>query len=103
MGLKVIDLGNSISYVHFIEAAIKEKAQIIVCSTGLTTFLPQMKALVQAAAKANIRKQTKILLSGGPVTEWFCKSIEADMYAPNLVQAADMAAEYCMQVRSDKR
>ena len=93
--LRVIDLGTSVWNIRFIEAAIKEKAQLIVCTTALTVFLPQMKALVQAASQADIRGKTKILLSGGPVTEWFCKSIDADMYAPDPARAAETAAEYC--------
>ena len=100
MGLGVIDLGTSVSSVRFIEAAIEEKAHLIVCTTALTIFLPQMKSLVQAAAQADIRGKTKILLSGGPVTEWFCKSIEADMYASNPVMAAEIAATYCRKVGS---
>ena len=94
-GLKVIDLGTSVSNIHFVEAAIEERAEIIACNTALTVFMPQMKYLVQAANQADIRGKTKILLSGGPVTEWFCKSIEADMYAPDPIQAAEIAAEYC--------
>jgi methanogenic corrinoid protein MtbC1 len=98
LGLKVIDLGTSVSCVRFIEAAIDEKANIIACNASLTTFMPQMKTLVQAADQANIRNKTKTLFSGGPVTEWFCKSINADMYARDIVQAADMAAEYCKKI-----
>ena len=94
-GLKVIDLGTSVSNIRFIETAIEERAEIIACNTALTVFMPQMKQLVQAASQADIRGKTKILFSGGPVTEWFCKSIEADMYAPDLIQAAEIAAEYC--------
>jgi 5-methyltetrahydrofolate--homocysteine methyltransferase len=102
LALRVIDLGTSVSCMRFIEAAIDEKAQIIACNANLTTFLPQMKALVQAANQANIRNRTKILLSGGSVTEWFCKSIDADMYAPDLIQAADMAADYCSRYANSK-
>jgi methanogenic corrinoid protein MtbC1 len=47
LGLKVIDLGPSVPNIRFIDAAIEEKAQIIVCTTALTIFLPQMKSLVQ--------------------------------------------------------
>lgn len=97
LGLRVIDLGTSISSIRFIEAAIEEKAQIIACTIMLTSFLPQMKSLVQAAGHTDIRGKTKILLSGGPVTEWFCKSIGADMYAPDMVRAAELAAEYCQR------
>jgi methanogenic corrinoid protein MtbC1 len=95
LGLKVIDLGASVPIIRFIETAMEKKAQLIVCTTSLTTFLPQMKFLVQAAAQAGIRGKTKILISGRPVTSWFCKSIDADMYAPDIVQAAEMAAEHC--------
>jgi len=94
-GLRVVDLGISVSTLRFVEAAIEERADIIACNTALTIFMPQMKYLIQAAHQADIRGKTKILLSGGPVTEWFCKSIEADMYAPDPIRAAESAAEYC--------
>ena len=100
MGLKVIDLGISVSSIRFVEAAIEEMAQIIACTTTLTIFLPLMKSLVQATGQANIRGKTKILLSGAPVTEWFCKSIDADMYAPDPLQAAKIAAEYCRKIKN---
>ena len=95
MGLNVIDLGASVSNIQFIEAAMEEKALLIICTTSLTTFLTRMKSLVQAAGQANIRSKTKILFTGRPVTEWFCKSIEADLYAPDPVLAAEIAVEYC--------
>ena len=99
-GLKVIDLGASVSNAKFVEAAIDERADIIVCNTSLTIFMPLMKSLVQTANQADIRARTKVLLSGGPVTELFCKSIEADMYAQGPIQAAEMAAEHCRKLRS---
>jgi methanogenic corrinoid protein MtbC1 len=101
-GLVVIDLGLNVSSARFVEAALEERAQLIVCSTGLTIFLPQMKSLVQAAAQGDIRDETKILLSGGPVTEWFCQSIGADMYAPDPVTAAEIAAAYCESLKQKK-
>ena len=102
-GLNVVDLGVNVTNVQFIEAAIEEKAQVIACTTALTIFLPQMKSLVQAAAQADIRGKTRILLCGRPVTEWFCKSIEADMYASCLVQAAETAAEFCRKTGAASR
>ncbi|MCL2601334.1 MAG: cobalamin-dependent protein [Treponema sp.] len=99
-GLKVVDLGASVSTVRFIDTALEEKANIIACNAALTVFLPQMKLLVQAAAQADIRGKTKILLSGAPVTELFCKSIDADMYASDSIHAAKIAAEYCRKVKA---
>ncbi|MCL2472142.1 MAG: cobalamin-dependent protein [Treponema sp.] len=100
LGLKVVDLGTNVPNELFIESAVEEKVNIIACTTTLVSFLPRMKLLIQAADQAKIRGKTKILLSGGPVTEWFCKCIEADMYAPSLIQAAEMAVEYCRKQRS---
>jgi methanogenic corrinoid protein MtbC1 len=94
LGLKVVDLGVSVSTGQLITAAIEEKAQIIACSAALTTYMPQMKSLVQAAASAQIRSSVKILISGGPVTVQFCRCIGADMYAPDVISAAEMAAAY---------
>jgi methanogenic corrinoid protein MtbC1 len=94
LGLRVIDLGVSVSTGQLIAAAIEEKAQIIACSAALTTYMPQMKSLVQAAASAKIRGTVKILISGGPVTVQFCRCIGADMYAPDVVSAAEIAAAY---------
>jgi methanogenic corrinoid protein MtbC1 len=94
LGLKVIDLGVSVSTGQMINAAIEEDAHIIACSAALTTYLPQMKSLVQAATLAQIRDTVKILISGGPVTVQFCRCIGADMYAPDVVSAAEMAAAY---------
>ena len=98
-GLRVVDLGTSVSNPRFVKAALEEKADIIACNSTLTVFMPQMKSLVQAAGQADIRGKTKILLSGGPVTEWFCKSIDADIYAPGQVQAAEIAAEHCKKLK----
>ena len=101
MGLNVIDLGTGVSPMRFVKTAADEKAQLIVCAAALTSFLPQMKSLVEAANRAMIRAKTKIMLSGRPVTEWFCKCIDADIYAPDLVQAAEMAAEYCKKMHGE--
>jgi len=97
--LKVIDLGASVSNAKFVETALDERADIIACNSSLTIFMPQMKALVQTAYQSGIHRRTKILLSGGPVTEGFCKSIDADLYAQGPIQAAEVAAEFCRKIR----
>ena len=98
LNLRVIDLGSSVPVYRFIDTAKEEKAKLIACTTSMTAFLPQMKALVQAAICAKIRDETKILISGRPVTARFGKKIDADMYAPDPVQAAEIAAEYCAKL-----
>ncbi|MDR1986565.1 MAG: cobalamin-dependent protein [Treponema sp.] len=96
LGLRVIDLGAAVPSERFIQAAAREKAQIIACTAARTTTMPQMKTLVQAAHTAGIRKQVKILVSGDPVTERYCEVIGADLYAPDVIGAAEIAEAHCI-------
>jgi methanogenic corrinoid protein MtbC1 len=94
-GLRVVDLGTSVSPAAFVETAEKEQARIIVCSASLVTTMAQMKILVQETLSAGIRSRVKIILTGAPVTERYCRLIGADMYAHDAVIAADLAEAYC--------
>jgi methanogenic corrinoid protein MtbC1 len=94
-GLKVIDLGGGITQERFIEAAKKEKAQIITCVASRTTTMPQMKALVQALDASGAHKEIKVMIYGGPVTDRYGQSIGADFYAPDAEKAAEIAVAHC--------
>ncbi|MDR2393242.1 MAG: cobalamin-dependent protein [Treponema sp.] len=95
IGLRVIDLGAAVTSERFIQAAEQEKAQIIACTAARTTTMPQMKTLVQAVNTAGIRNQVKIMVSGDPVTKRYCEVIGADLYAPDVVSAAEIAQAHC--------
>ena len=92
MGLRVIDLGAGISPEKFIDAARGEKARVVICTAAYTSSMFQMKLLVQALAADEIRNQIKVMVTGAPVTEKYCRIIGADLYAPNVVSAAELAA-----------
>jgi methanogenic corrinoid protein MtbC1 len=95
MGLRVVDMGNSVRHEQFIETAVKEQAQIIICFAGRVSTMAQMKLLVQAAVSAGLRDQIKIMITGRPVTERFRHIIGADMYASDAASGAEIAAAYC--------
>lgn len=92
-GIEVIDLGTNVPPDQFIEAAIKENAQIIGCSALLTTTMPVMKDVVIKAAERGIRDDVIIMIGGAPVTQEFCDSINADFYSPDAASAAQGAVE----------
>ncbi|MDR2740856.1 MAG: cobalamin-dependent protein [Treponema sp.] len=98
--LRVVDLGTSVSPARFVEVAEEEQAHIIVCLASLVTTMAQMKIVVQEALSAGIRKRVKIILTGAPVTERYCRIIGADMYAHDIVIAADLAEAYCESIRN---
>jgi methanogenic corrinoid protein MtbC1 len=99
VGLKVVDLGVGVSHERFLEAAIREKAQIVFCLALHTSTMSQMKILVQAFTGAGIRNHVKIIIGGDPVTETYCHVIGADIYASDAVSAAEIALANCNKRR----
>ncbi|GHV76055.1 hypothetical protein AGMMS49942_08760 [Spirochaetia bacterium] len=95
LGLRVIDLGAGVSPERFIEAAIAEKARVILCTANLPAVMGQLKLVVHAAVSSGIRNRVTIMVSGVPVTEKYCRAIGADSYARDAVAAAEMAGEIC--------
>jgi corrinoid protein of di/trimethylamine methyltransferase len=91
-GLEVVDIGVDVPADKFIAKAKEEGAQIIACSALLTTTMPEIKNVVEAAKAAGIRESVTIMIGGAPVTDSFCKSIGADIYTPDAASAADAAA-----------
>lgn len=94
-GLEVIDAGVDVSAQKFIELAIQENAQIIACSTLLTTTMGEIENVVKAATEAGIREKITIMIGGAPVTQNFCEKVSADIYTADAASAADAAAEAC--------
>ncbi len=92
-GLEVIDLGIDCPAEKFIESAKEKKAQVIACSALLTTTMTEMENIVKAVEEAGIRDQVKIMIGGAPVTQSYCESIGADIYAPDAASAADAAVQ----------
>ncbi len=94
-GLEVVDLGTDVPADKFINTAKEQNANIIACSALLTTTMTEMKGVVEAAKEAGIRDKVKIMIGGAPVTDNYCKSIGADLYAPDAASAADAAVAVC--------
>lgn len=87
-GIEVIDLGVDVAPEAFIQAAIDHNADLIACSSLLTTTMPVMGEVVKAAEAAGIRDKVKIMVGGAPVTQEFCDSIGADCYTNDAASAA---------------
>ena len=97
-GLDVIDLGVDVAPETFIQTAIDQNCQVIMCSALLTTTMGVMGDVVNAAEKAGIRDRVKIMVGGAPVTEAFCHQIGADAYTPDATSAAEKAVEFCKEI-----
>ncbi len=97
-GLTVVDLGVDVSAEQFVTAAIENNAQLICCSSLLTTTMGHMKDVVEAAEAKGLRGKVRIMIGGAPVTQKYCESIGADCYTADAASAADAALKFCQEI-----
>ena len=97
-GLDVIDMGVDVAPEAFVQTAVEQNCQVIMCSALLTTTMSVMADVVSAAEKAGIRDRVRIMIGGAPVTETFCHQIGADAYTPDATSAAEKAVELCQEI-----
>lgn len=90
---EVIDLEVDVPPELFVQTAIEENCDLICCSALLTTTMPVMRQVVEAAEAAGIRDKVIIMIGGAPVTQAFCDEIGADAYTDDGNLAAVRAVE----------
>jgi 5-methyltetrahydrofolate--homocysteine methyltransferase len=96
-GIEVIDLGVDVPSERFIEAYHEHKPDIVALSALLTTTMGEMKTTVEAFDAAGLRDGVVIMVGGAPVTQSFCQSIGADLYAEDAASAADAAKQAILE------
>ena len=94
-GVKVVDIGIDVPEERFVEAAVKEKADIVACSALLTTTMPEIPKIVKAFEDAGVREQFKIMIGGAPITQDFCDKTGCDAFAKDAGSAAETAVQIC--------
>ena len=92
-GMNVIDLGVDVSAEQYVQAAKENDADIIACSTLLTTTMGEIKNVVDLVKKEGIR--AKVMIGCAPVTQDFCDSLNADSSTPDAPTAAEVAVGFC--------
>ena len=90
-GFEVVDLGVDVPPQKFVEAAKEQDGSILAMSALLTTTMTQMKAVVKALEEAGIRRKTKVIIGGAPITQQYADEIGADGYGDNASTAVALA------------
>ncbi len=90
-GFQVVDLGVDVPPQKFVDAAKEQDGSILAMSALLTTTMTQMKAVVKALEEAGIRKKTKVIIGGAPITQQYADEIGADGYGDNASTAVALA------------
>jgi corrinoid protein of di/trimethylamine methyltransferase len=90
-GFQVIDLGVDVPPERFVEAAKEKDGTIVALSALLTTTMTMMKNVIEALDKAGLRRTTKVIVGGAPITQQFADEIGADGYSDNASAAVALA------------
>ncbi len=80
-GFEVVDLGVDVSPEAFVDAAVKEKADVIAISISADESIPFLKAVVEILRKRNLRNAIKVVVGGKAVSEKTRKDYGVDAYA----------------------
>ncbi len=88
-GFEVFDLGKNVEDDFIIKKAKEYDADIIGLSALMTTTMIEMEKIIDLKKKLNM--DVKIMIGGAPVTKDFAKSIGADGYTRDAIEAAKLA------------
>lgn len=89
-GFKVVDLGRDVAASAFLDAAQKEKADIIGLSALMTTALPAQRRTIHLFDEVGLRSQFKLIIGGGATSQGWANEIGADGYAPDAASAVEL-------------
>lgn len=89
-GFKVVDLGRDVSPSAFLDAAQKEKADVVAMSSLMTTTRPSTRSTINLFKEVGVRDQFKFIVGGGCVTQEWVTEIGGDGYAPDAASAVEI-------------
>ena len=89
-GFRVVDLGRDVPASAFLEAAEKEKADIVALSALMTTTLPAQKRTISLFSEVRKREEHFIIVGGGAVSREWANEIGSDGYSPDAAGAVEL-------------
>lgn len=90
-GLDVHDLGVDVSPLAFVEAAQKNRADIIALSSLMTTTMPGQREVIEVLEEMGLRNRYRVIIGGGPVNQQWAEQIGADGYGETAAEAVLLA------------
>jgi corrinoid protein of di/trimethylamine methyltransferase len=90
-GFEVHDLGVNVPADKIIAKAEEVGADIVGLSALLTTTMVRQKEVIEAMDKKGLRKKTRVMVGGAPVTSDWVQKIEADGYSEDAIGAVTTA------------
>ncbi|MGI9953096.1 corrinoid protein [Moorellaceae bacterium AZ2] len=89
-GFEVLDLGVDVPAGKILEAALKEKPQVVALSSLLTTSRPYLRDVINLFQEKGQREKYRIIIGGAAVNADYAREIKADGYAENAMEAVHL-------------
>ena len=90
-GYTVVDLGRDVPVETVVEAAIREDIRLVGLSALMTTTVASMADTIRALRESG--HECRIMVGGAVLTPEYAAEIDADYYAKDAKQSADIARE----------
>ncbi len=97
-GFRVVDLGKSVPVETFLEAARREKADVVALSALMTTTMVEMPRVIDLLKKE--LPKVKVIVGGAVVTAAYAREIGADGYGADAVEAVHLVRKFCPEQKS---
>jgi len=91
-GYQVIDLGRNVKTERIIDEAVKNKVDFVGLSALMTTTVTEMERVISELKKHDLRVFS--MVGGAVVTEDYARSINADIYAKNAMEAVEKIRQF---------
>ena len=102
-GFEVHNLGVNVHPSKFVEKAVETKADVVGLSALMTTTMPSMREVIGVFEAHSIREEHTTLIGGGPVTEAYCRKIQADGYGQTAQDGVNLTIKFVEQMRAAGR
>jgi corrinoid protein of di/trimethylamine methyltransferase len=90
-GFEVYDLGVNVPADQIMAKVQEVDADIVGLSALLTTTMVRQKEVIEEMDKLGLRKKTRVMVGGAPVTSDWVQKIEADGYSEDAIGAVSIA------------
>jgi len=100
-GFEVHNLGVNVHPGKFIEKVEETGAQIVGLSALMTTTMPSMREVIEFFNARGIRDKHTIMIGGGPVTDAYCRKIQADAYGETAQDGVNLAIRFVEERRGN--
>jgi len=92
-GFKVVDLGNDVPVLTFVDKVVELEPDIVGMSALMTTTMLHMPRFIKELEERDLRKGVKVIVGGACVLPEWAKEIGADGYGENATEAVYLVKE----------